>query len=248
VLEKFHGLFENPEFFVEHWIRHLQPPTVSKVEFVLSLIYFYLQGAHIDPSDFWSEVVDSSGVLSLALLSPRVQSTLKVSTRLLQEVLSTPITKEEFLEKQSVDVDQYVVTLGGFLMGVTEAYMAKERRLAVIFRDMHASSGAELVDKDTFIRLVETYDSTAPADRLQKIYEEALPLSSAPSGLDSSSFIRILLRYPYGPFSKYPLGIEELGRLTDWHVKEYDWEHGIKISTTTTVKTVKTVKKVVKKV
>lgn len=248
VLWKFQTVFEDHDFFVEHWVRHLQPPSVSKADFVIALIYIYLQGAHIDPADFWSEVVDSSGVLSHTLVSQQVRSSVKISTRLLQEVLSTPISKEEFLEKQSVDVEKYVVTLGSFLLGVTEAYMAKERRLAVTLRDLHGSAGVELVDKDTFERLVGTLDSAVSAELMQKVYEEALPLSAQASGLDCSSFTRILLRYPYGPFAKYPLGIEELGRLTEWHVKEFDLVHGSKITTSvTTTKVVKVTKKIVKK-
>ena len=248
VLEKFHSLFENPEFFVEHWIRYLQPSGVSKADFVLTLIHIHLLNAHVDPADFWSEVVDSSGVLTQAQVSPKVRSSVKISARLLQEVLSTPVSREEFLAKQSVDAEKCVVSLGGFLLGVTEAYMAKVRRLAVVFRDLHGSAGTELVDKDTFVRLVGTYDSAAPAEVLQKVYEEALPLSAAASGLNSSSFIRILLRYPYGPFAKYPLGVEELGRLTEWHVKEFDLERGVKITTSSvTTKTVKVTKKIVKK-
>ena len=250
VMEKFYTLFEDPEFFVEHWIRYLQPQKMSKLDFVLSLIHYSLLSSHIDPSDFWTSITDSSDTIDLSSFSSQVRSSLKLSTRLLQEILSTStITKDYFLQKQSIDPDKWVVTLGGFLMGVTEAYMAKIRRAAVVLRDLHKESGVEVIDKDTFGQKVLSLDSTVSQEMITRLYEEALPLSASTSGLDVSAFIRILLRYPYGPLAKYPLGVAELGKFWEWHAKEYDLMLGTKLttSTTTTTKTVKVVKKIVKK-
>lgn len=243
VLTTFYDKLVSAQFIVEHWLRHLKPSNVSSQAYILHLIYWRLQTTGGNAGSFWSAADPSgSGIASGASLVAAVQGLgLQVSARLLGEAGGLSKTDFEAHGSISLDDDRYVVPKAGFLTGILEAFLARVRRAAVIYTGEFAKKGAAHLGKADFVATSSALEPGHDAAVFEKIYDEALPLSSTQDGVDSAAFVRVWLRHLIMPIGLPPVAVPEMHLMTESRVLEHNLETGIKTSTTTTTTT--TVKK-----
>jgi hypothetical protein len=247
VLDNFYEGVGPAEVYQKALLRYIQPHAGLSLQYLLSLVNWYLGKTGKSAEDFWGLVAAGGDTANSASLVTGIdQLGLKVSSKLIKQAAgSEDIPKAKVLEGLKSGV--FTVTRGGFLTGILEGFFHQARRNTVDLTELFQGQNSASLSKDQFTSIVHQLNPSVDGETIEKMHEFATKYSKEP--VDISGYLHVMLRTLLGRLEVQSLTVPELHLLFDVHQFEFDLETGTKVTTTTTKTTTKVTKvtRVVKK-
>lgn len=251
VLNEFYEPLMKDDVSLWHFLRQIKPLKVPVQDYVLSVIHWFAHAKkHMNHHEVWEAIAHGKpSVTQDEFVNEMLSWGLHISPRLLKEAFAALAPEGTLTEEITVNrgetlrkmaPEDFLVTRGGFMLGVLEAMKARIRRNALKLRDQFQSNGAASADDSAFTQLAMVWDPALPEEVRPKLHAVGVAESEA-NPVDVSGYERTLCKYPAGDLSKLPLHVPELLYLFDAHTYEFDLETCVKtITTKTTTKTITT--------
>jgi hypothetical protein len=240
VLDNFYEGVGPAEVYQKALLRYIQPHAGLSLQYLLSLVNWYLGKTGKSAEDFWGLVAAGGDTANSASLVTGIdQLGLKVSSKLIKQAAgSEDIPKAKVLEGLKSGV--FTVTRGGFLTGILEGFFHQARRNTVDLTELFQGQNSASLSKDQFTSIVHQLNPSVDGETIEKMHEFATKYSKEP--VDISGYLHVMLRTLLGRLEVQSLTVPELHLLFDVHQFEFDLESGTKVTTTTTKTTTKITK------